>query len=973
MNDPDTILMSDPQEEIALLVETLHQTQQRLLELTGGEVDAIVLPGGQSFLLHEAQEKLRESEERFRSTFEQAAVGMAHVSPRGNFLRVNDKLCETLGYTRAELLRMNFAEMTMPDDQEAAVLARSAMLAGTQKSYNVEKRYRRKDGTLIWINLVTALERTSRNEDPYFISVFVDVTSRKQAEANLHASEVLLRQFIQHTPAAIAMLDTNMCYLQTSDRWMQDYHLTGQDLTGRSHYEVFPDVPERWKVIHQRVLQGAVESCDEDCFPRADGSTDWLQWEAFPWWRADGQIGGLIFFTQVITERKQAEMALRVSEERFREISSQLAKVLDSSVDVICVFDAHGNFTLVSAACERVWGYRPEELLGTPYANKVVLEDLEGTVAEAARIMQGTATNNFENRYVRKDGTITHMMWSAWWSEADQRMYCVARDNTNALKAQEETREMADRLALATKASRVGIWDWNLTTSIMHWDEQMYALYGLQTQNEQGVEIWKKQLHPEDFARANAEIEAALNIDGMPFDTSFRILVPPDNTIRHIRALGHVFRDRAGRPIRMLGTNWDVTEQVAREDMLRQKLENEGALLQQAIAGEKAKSDFLAVMSHEIRTPMNSVLGFAEMLAESTTLTPEDHALSQTIVSSGEVLLRILDDILDFSSMEARHVVIESELYSPRDLLRALEDIYKRQSEEKGLWFNVEVDASVPEAVLGDAGRIRQILANLLGNALKFTDKGFIRVTASAFGRAETGWVLEFTVQDTGTGIASEKRDTIFEPFTQADSSIARHHGGTGLGLTISRRLAELMGGDLGISGTAGGKGTTFTLHVPFVPSAQPLAPAPKPIVHAMTKEFAAQHPLSILVVEDDKINLKLMLSMLRKLGYEPFSAANGIEAVALCLREHPACIFMDVQMPGMSGIEAARKIREYESSRGLPTAYISALTANIQPENYEQCKKAGMNAYLNKPVRGEKIMNTLVEAVKFHAGDAAC
>ncbi|CAN5670184.1 hypothetical protein BH09VER1_BH09VER1_01690 [soil metagenome] len=916
---------------------------------------------------HRAAERaLRESEERFRGTFEQAAVGMAHVALGGNFQRVNDRLCEITGYSREELMGLTFADLTMPEDLDESEEAREAMLAGELPAYRVEKRYRRRDGDIIWVNLVTTLERSADGDPKYFISVFVDITPRKQAEENLTASEALLRQFIEHTPAAIAMLDREMRYIQASERWIEEYHLKGRTIVGLSHYDIFPDLPHRWKEIHQRVLAGAVERCEEDCFTRADGSIEWLQWEAFPWRKAGGEIGGLIFFTQVITARKQAELQTRFNEQRYRSL-------VETTSSIVWDTPASGKFEADQPGWSAFTGQTFEELRGWGWLNAIHPEDRARTSKVWSDAVERRSPYEIEHRLCARDGTYREMMVRAVPILGDDQSILqwigVHTDITERKRAEAATSELAERLQLAVKASKVGIWDWDITKGSMHWDDQMYALYQASAGTAQGVELWQQQLHPDDSARATAEITEALRLNGKPFDTSFRIVVAPDGEIRHIRALGVVFRDAEGHPTRMLGTNWDVTDQVAREHILQQKLENETLLLQRALAGEKAKSDFLAVMSHEIRTPMNGVLGFAEMLAQSPNLTPEDRELSHTIFSSGQTLLRILDDILDFSRIEAGRLAIVTDIFSPRKLVGSIEELFRRQIEEKGLRFLVTLNKNVPASLPGDAGRIRQILVNLLGNALKFTRQGSIALRANAsFPPGGEGW-LEFTVQDTGDGISSDKADTVFEPFTQEDSSTSRHHGGTGLGLTISRRLAKLMGGDLQMSNTDEG-GATFTVRLPFQASDLLVAPAAKDAqpVSQLDSAFAHRHPLRVLVVEDDKVNLKLIMGLLGKLGYEPLSAHNGVEAVDLNAREKPDCVLMDIQMPGLDGIEATRQIRAFETDQALPRAFISALTANILPEHREQCLKAGMNAYLNKPVNGQQIMTTLLEAWKFRS-----
>jgi len=419
-----------------------------------------------------------------------------------------------------------------------------------------------------------------------------------------------------------------------------------------------------------------------------------------------------------------------------------------------------------------------------------------------------------------------------------------------------------------------------------------------------------------------------------------------------------VIRNETGEPRRMVGINWDVTDERVRENKLTTALAQEKELAEKARAGDRAKSEFLAVMSHEVRTPMNGILGFAELLSRAPLLPPEYHNYAQTIVQSGEALLHILDDILDFSRLEAGRLQVEGVRFSPRKMLGDIQTLLAQQAGDKQIEFLIQVEDEVPDFLEGDAGRLRQILLNLVGNAIKFTERGLVSIHMKA-GSSST---FEFAVKDTGVGIAPEQMARIFQPFTQADSSISRRYGGTGLGLTISRRLAELLGGRLTVKSQPA-RGSEFSVIVPLRHASPSETTALVRSSEPLDTSFAEKYPLRILVVEDDKINLKLIDTLIRRLGYQPFTAQNGREAVEVFCKEHPDCLLMDLQMPEMDGIEATEAIREQESSSGKKAAFISALTANIFPADRQRCFDVGMNDYLNKPIKIAALAELLVRA----------
>ena len=432
-----------------------------------------------------------------------------------------------------------------------------------------------------------------------------------------------------------------------------------------------------------------------------------------------------------------------------------------------------------------------------------------------------------------------------------------------------------------------------------------------------------------------------------------------------------------------------------REQRLRKMIVDLEEARDQAESAARSKSSFLANMSHEIRTPMNGVIGMIALLKQGG-LAEQQLAYFETIERSADALLLIIDDILDFTKIEAGRLTLGRSAFSIRDSLSSIEALFSEPASQKGLVLGFTVDSAVPAVLVGDPGRIRQILLNLIGNAVKFTDKGSITVTASV-ADTEQGEHIRFTVADTGPGIHPEDQTRIFGEFFQADVSLTRSHGGTGLGLAITDQLVRLMGGRIGFESRYGA-GSLFWVELPMEVSAEnslqelaaggaegganqkevarlerltnPAASASAPTTGATEYPLSVTYELSVLVAEDSEVNQFIIRELLAKWGIEIAVAANGLEAVEAFKEREFDLILMDIQMPEMDGLEATRRIRSLQNDESVhEECEIVGLSAHAMSGDRERYMAEGMVDYLTKPIRTEELRKILEACLKKKQG----
>ncbi len=521
-----------------------------------------------------------------------------------------------------------------------------------------------------------------------------------------------------------------------------------------------------------------------------------------------------------------------------------------------------------------------------------------------------------------------------------------ALDIDEILAARQALEETGDLLRLAQEAAGAGLFDLDLVTREVTLSPESARLHGLPGDRPAVIALgaWLRRLTPDDRKPALAALRGAI-AGGGTFDIAFRVRLSGGQ--RWIQAIGRLCRGRDGRPLRVTGLNLDISARKdAEAGLVAAKAAAEGAKAAAEAAkaaaerANAAKTDFLSAMSHEIRTPLNAVIGFTGLLAQADGLEPELRRYAGLARASAGGLLTLVNDILDFSSVEAGAVALRREPFAIEALAEGCLGVVGAAAAEKSLAVTSAIDASLPRRLVGDEARLRQILLNLLNNAVKFTPRGSVALSLRHEGSGRAGERIRFSVADTGIGIPADKQGRLFERFSQVDSSIRRDYGGTGLGLAISRRLVEAMGGEIGvISGTGRGATFWFTLTLPRTEDQAP------PEARAAA---TPSRPGRILLVEDIEVNRELACLMLRKAGHHVDVATDGFQAVRAVEGGAYDLVLMDVQMPGLDGTMATRLIRCLPGPAGRVP--VIAMTANVLPDQVQSFRDAGMDDHLGKP-----------------------
>ncbi len=785
--------------------------------------------------------------------------------------------------------------------------------------------------------------------------ITADLAAAKlSAENALRETEALRKTLDEH--AIFSVADARGRIIDINDAFCKISGYTREELLGKDHKLLNSGTHPKafWVDVWKTIANGNAWH-GEVCNRSKDGSLYWVDSIIAPFHGADGKIERYVSIRSDITAKKQAEDAARAATEMLRRTGA-MAAIGGWELEV-----ATGRITW-SPEVYSIHGVEP----GTPMTLDSVLALYppdEG--ARKGKVISDAILDHksWDNEFSRFDPA-GNKLWIRSRGEpvvengvvvklvATVQDISVARFNAEMLTTQLERLQEAEQLA------NLGHWQWDIASDRIDWSDQIFRIHrrdpALGTPNYNGM---LALYDPAGAAELHTAAGKALE-SGQPYSLTLRT---SDVEERYLLGQGQPRRDADGRIVGLYGTVRDITEQVLSEHRLSEAMKH-------AEAATRAKSEFLANMSHEIRTPLTAILGYADLLHEDGDVShaPQRRLDSiDTIRNAGQHLLTVINDILDLSKIEADKMTVETIDTPIVQLLREVKSLMRPRAHAKGIILNAVLATPVPDRIMGDPTRLRQILMNLIGNAVKFTECGSVRLTASVQQGPDAA-KLVLQVQDTGPGMTPEQAARLFAAFSQADITVTRQHGGTGLGLTISRRLARLMGGEVSIAWTLPGKGSCFQLEIPLVAVAGSALVSDFDSVqsHQPIEANAVSTTLqgSILLAEDGPDNQRLISFHLRKAGAEVSIADNG--RIALGMIETAAAsgkpfdlLLTDMQMPEMDGYTLARTLRQHGS-----TMPIVALTAHAMAEDRKKCTDAGCDDYASKPIDKLALLRTCAQ-----------
>ena len=925
-------------------------------------IDTVLITRRQQHDKTAAEDLLLETENRYRDLVNNVNDLVMTHDLEGRLLTVNPAVAKMSGYSGSELIGRSMSDFIDPNYRPAFDEAYLKEILAKGISAGVVL-CRDKDGNKHYLEYRNILIRPERGR-PYVSGIGRDITDRLEAERALKQAKDHAEHILRIVPIAVFTVDINRRITSWNEYATRITGYSAEEAIGKTCPDLALFLCQEKCCLMQGDLSEPING--EECTIRTkDGRIRHLLKNMDVIRDGRGRMIGGIESFEDITERKRLEKNLQKEK-------ANLQAVLQASPVAILVFDRTEKIIFNNSAAERLFQKSTAELGALKCGDFIGCvhrhEDARG--CGHTKLCSDCPLNRSLKRVFSLDSDAAeeigevkveidassepvwlNFMMKPLTLDDEKHMIMALNDITEYKNAEAKLKESEERLKATQAIGHVGTWVVNHQTSQLYWSDEVFRMHGFEPQSfEPRYEIAIQAAHPDDCAEVDRTFVESIKENRDEYESEHRIIQNDTGQIRYIYGRCEHVRDESGAIVRSIGMVQDITE---RKQIEMELLEAR----QQAESANKAKSEFLSNMSHEIRTPMNAIIGMTD-LALATDLNKEQRDFIQTAKDSADMLLALLNDILDFSKIEAGYVKLEEIDFDLHQLLASTLKTMAIKAHEKDLELLGHIKPSVPNFIKGDPHRLRQILVNLVGNAIKFTKEGEVVVMVDQVSTVDEKVTIHFEVTDTGIGMAPEKMANIFDRFRQAEGSTAREYGGTGLGTTISKQLVEMMNGHIWAESTVG-QGSAFHFDIPFQAGRTVEPPVAIPL--EMLKGLTA------LIVDDNPTNRVILKELCSTWGISVFEAVNGTDALVKIDEgefDGGAIDFaiLDIHMPEMDGFELARELRNRPDFTEKALVFLTS-TVSSKPSWSES--EWPNTAYLTKPVS----QTTLLETIQFVLG----